>query len=758
MFKENQMLAGVGLQVRGRLASRVLPPATLVLAWVLVATISLLLSVVGAASAAPLSRARAFEATHGGVVQPLFASSSAGSTVPNGIRPFISEAPTVTSIEPTSGSTLGGTSIKIKGTGFVTGATVTIGSKATAVEVASATEITAKTAATAAGADEVVVADEKGTSTEGPFYAYVAPPKVTSVTPAEGPIAGGTSIKIKGTGFREGSTVAIGSEAKSVVVISETEISAKTAAGSAGKDEVTVTDKFGSSTAGPSFSYVAPPKVSSVEPSAGSIAGGTAIKIKGSGFLKGSTVAVGSAATSVVVVSETEITAKTAAGGAGKDEVVVSDVGGASSSGPEFTYVTPPKVTSVAPAEGPAAGGTAVTIKGSGFVEGSTVTIGKAAAEVEFVSETELTAKTVATAAGKDEVVVTLPDGVVSTGGSSFTYFAAPKVTSVLPAEGSTAGGTAVKVKGTGFLKGAKLTIGGEAASIVVVSETEITAKTAAGSAGKDEVVVTDTGGTSAAGPEFTYVTPPKVTSVEPASGSTVGGTAVVIKGTGFLAGSTVTIGSKATNVEIVSEKEIKAKTVATAAGKDEVVVGYASGVVSTGGPSYTYIAPPTVSSVTPAEGSTAGGTAIKVKGTGFVAGAKVKIGEEATSVVIVSETEITAKTAATAAGKDEVVVEDEKGTSSAGPSFSYVAPPKVTSITPNEGPSSGGTSVVIKGTGFRKGSTVGIGAMATSVVIVSETEITAKTAATTPGKNEVVVTDSIASSEEGPTFTYLPG
>ena len=76
---------------------------------------------------------------------------------------------------------------------------------------------------------------------------------------------------------------------------------------------------------------------------------------------------------------------------------------------------------------------------------------------------------------------------------------------------------------------------------------------------------------------------------------------------------------------------------------------------------------PPTVTSVTPTQGSTLGGTAVKIKGTGFVEGAKVKIGAEATSVVVVSATEITAKTAAGSAGKDEVVVVDEKGTSSSG-------------------------------------------------------------------------------------------
>jgi Protein of unknown function (DUF3089)/IPT/TIG domain len=94
----------------------------------------------------------------------------------------------VTSITPTSGSTHGETAVTIKGSGFLTGATVTIGSPATSVNVVSDTEITATTAATAAGTDEVVVTDANGTSTNGPSYSYftVSPPTVaTGVASAE---------------------------------------------------------------------------------------------------------------------------------------------------------------------------------------------------------------------------------------------------------------------------------------------------------------------------------------------------------------------------------------------------------------------------------------------------------------------------------------------------------------------------------------------------------------------------------------------
>jgi hypothetical protein len=95
--------------------------------------------------------------------------------------------PAVTSIAPTSGPTAGGTSVTIQGSGFLAGAKVTIGSEATSVNVVSETEITAKTAASAAGADEVVVSDERGTSTGGPLYRYVAPSTTRLNEPPEPP-------------------------------------------------------------------------------------------------------------------------------------------------------------------------------------------------------------------------------------------------------------------------------------------------------------------------------------------------------------------------------------------------------------------------------------------------------------------------------------------------------------------------------------------------------------------------------------------
>ena len=159
-----------------------------------------------------------------------------------------------------------------------------------------------------------------------------------------------------------------------------------------------------------------------------------------------------------------------------------------------------PTVSSVSPTSGSTNGGTGVTITGTNFAAGATVTFGgTAATNVSFVSSTSITATTPAHAAGAVSVVVTNTGGQSGTLSSGFTYTApAPTVSSVSPNSGSTNGGTAVTITGTNFAAGASVTFGGTAATNVsVASSTSITATTPAHAAGAVNVVVTNSGGQS---------------------------------------------------------------------------------------------------------------------------------------------------------------------------------------------------------------------------------------------------------------------
>jgi hypothetical protein len=259
------------------------------------------------------------------------------------------------------------------------------------------------------------------------------------------------------------------------------------------------------------------PSVSSLGPNTGSTAGGSAVTITGTNFVSGATVTfAGTAASNVVVQSSTSITATTPAGTAGAVTVTVNNPGGKSGSlASAFTYIPSPTVSGVSPSSGVVAGGTAVTITGTNFTTGATVTFGSTVAtSVVVVSSTSITAITPSDTAGAVTVTVTL-NGQSGSLTNGFTYIGQPTVTSVSPNSGSTLGQTAVTITGTNFALGATVTFGSTAAtSIVVASSTSITAITPAGSAGAVTVTVTNIGSQSASlASAYTYVVINEVTA-----------------------------------------------------------------------------------------------------------------------------------------------------------------------------------------------------------------------------------------------------
>ena len=109
---------------------------------------------------------------------------------------------------------------------------------------------------------DTVTATISGLNTPGPiaFLPAAAPPAVTSVSPASGPTAGGTTVTITGTGFTGATAVDFGTTpATSFTVVSGTSITATApAAAGVGTADVTVTTPAGTSgtSAADRYSYV----------------------------------------------------------------------------------------------------------------------------------------------------------------------------------------------------------------------------------------------------------------------------------------------------------------------------------------------------------------------------------------------------------------------------------------------------------------------------------------------------------------------
>ena len=157
-------------------------------------------------------------------------------------------APTVNVSTPPSG--IAGTTVTLTGTGFTGVLAVTFGGvNATSFAVLSSTKITA-VAPSGAGTVQIMVTTTSGTS-NGIDFTYTTPtPALTALTPAQGPVPGGNSVTVTGSGLTGATGVKFGTVNAAFTVVSATQITAiaPTAAGP-GSVNVIVTTPGGTSSA-----------------------------------------------------------------------------------------------------------------------------------------------------------------------------------------------------------------------------------------------------------------------------------------------------------------------------------------------------------------------------------------------------------------------------------------------------------------------------------------------------------------------------
>ena len=381
-------------------------------------------------------------------------------------------APTVTTISPSSGSASGGTAVTITGTEFVAGATHEGqgGTAATGVTVVSSTSITATTAAHAAGTVERG-GDEHGRpewDLVGWLYLYLFGRWRRHQFRA-GEIGGGDfrgfgghhlccancgRLECGGSDVgRHDSTVSSVTDSKGniyALAVGPTKATGLTSAIYYAKNIIaggsnTVTVKFNQTAGWPNVNVLEYSGLDTANP----------LDVKAAAIGTGTTANSGSATTTSaneLIVGAGNPTSVFTAAGSGFSNRIINSFGGISEdkivSSPGSYNATAtltsggwvmqmatfrasgqggsnpaPTVTTISPSSGSASGGTAVTITGTGFVAGATVSLGGTAATgVTVVSSTSITATTAAHAAGTVNVVVTNTDGQSGTLSGGYTY------------------------------------------------------------------------------------------------------------------------------------------------------------------------------------------------------------------------------------------------------------------------------------------------------------------------------------------------
>ncbi len=672
-------------------------------------------------------------------------------TLPAAFTISYPQAPDVTGITPATGANTGSVPVTVTGTGFENGAVLNLSKTgqsdvtASNVIVVNATTITCdfNLAGAVAGPWDLTVTNDDGQSdTSGNAFTVTYPaPTVTAVTPATGMNSGTVSItNLSGTGFMAGATVKFTKAgetdipATTVNVVSSGMITCDVDLTSAvaGNWSIVVTNtdtQSGTLTDG--FVVTNPaPAVTSITPMTGVNNGVVAItNLAGTGFLNGATVTFTKSgqpdivATSVVVAGPTQITCDVNLAGAqaGLWNVIVNNTDGKSGNLDSIFTVTnpPPTISGISPDSGINSGPVAIMdLSGTGFLTGATVNLLKQGETPIPATGIDVNLTKImcffdltGAAVGDWDVQVNNTDGGSATLPAAFTvyYPAAPAITSITPASGVNTGSVAITdLAGSGFEAGIKvnLTRSGypdiPGTNVDRVSGSKITCDfdiTGAETGDWTIVAVNNDGQLGTLADGFTVMHPaPTVNAIVPVSGTNNGITSITnLSGTGFLSGAAVKLVKtgetdiNGTGVNVVTPVKLTCNVDLTgkATGLWDVIVinpdgqsGSKAGIFTIGNPA------PTVTSISPTTGANNGVVVISnLNGTGFLAGATVKLTKSgqadiiATGVNVVSPTTINCSLDLTgkALGTWSVVVSNTDGKSgNLANAFTILPPPPV--------------------------------------------------------------------------------
>ena len=199
----------------------------------------------------------------------------------------------------------------------------------------------------------------------------------------------------------------------------------------------------------------------------------------------------------------------------------------------------------------------------------------------------------------------------------------------------------------------------------------------------------------------------PTITAVSPQQGTSLGGTRVLLSGVNFTGASVVMFGASAASEFTVTSDTTAEAVAPPGSGTVDITLRTPAGVSATGAADrFTYVARPSVTKLSVKSGPSAGGTSVTISGSELGAATSVAFaGRSAASFTINSATSITAISPPGTPGTADVTVANIAGTSAISSKDRFKYLPTVEGVTPRSGPSGGGVSVTVTGSGFLAGS-----------------------------------------------------
>ena len=490
-------------------------------------------------------------------------------------------------------------------------------------------------------------------------------PRITALNPNSA-LAGsqGITLTVTGTNFVTDSVVRWNGQPRATTFVNSTQLTATIPASdltTVGEALVTVfTPPAGGGESNTlTFAINAPPNpvpvIVSISPSTvGAGTGAFVLTVNGTGFVNGSTVQFNGANRATTFISATQLTAQIlaediAGANAPLIRVVSPPPGGGASNEVVLTVINPvPVITSLQPsaiAEGSA--GQQLTVNGSGYVVGSTITINGAPRITTFVNNGQLTCQlTTAELANTTTLnvqVVNVPPG----GGSSNTVGLPvrprnpiPRINSISPTTVMAGGpGFTLVVTGTSFVNGSIVRVNNQDRPTDFVSDTtlavQIPASDIAVAATLNINVFNPGPGGGMSGPLMLNVTNPvpRITNISPdmvPAGS--GAFTLVVNGVNFVTNSMIRFNGVDLATTFVTGSQLTAQVPAmlVAAGGTAPVTVFnpAPGGGTSNAATFSIVNPaPSITGINPTNvlaGSP--GFALAVNGSGFTAGSVVRV------------------------------------------------------------------------------------------------------------------------------------
>ena len=716
--------------------------------------------------------------------------SVTGQPTPSSLPFGITAGLTLTSLSPPA-TTSGGPqfNLTVNGTGFTSSTLVTWNGSVLSTTFISSTQLNAivPAALIAQPGSASVSVSAIGTQPPAPLlFSIMQGVSLTSLSPTVA-IAGGPAFTLtaNGIGFTQGSFINWNGTALPTTFVSPNQLNAPVTAAliaQAATVPVNVNSSGVVSNTLPFTIQLPSPSILSLTPSSGQVGGPAfTLTILGTNFLNTSVVTWNAITLNTTFVSPTQINGNIPAillSAPGIANIVVTN-GSLASNAVQFAVnLPPPVITSISPATAPAGSPSVVlTVNGSGFVSGATVSFNSTSLATTFVSSTQVTAVIPASLLvqpGTAQISASNTSGGPSNSVPFIISQPPPVITSLSPSTANVGGPAfSLTVSGTGFLSGATVMWNATALNTSFISATQVSAAVTAdliAQAGVIQITVTNPGSLPSNALPFTVGIPtPTLTSLTPnmvPAGTP--GLLLTVSGTNFLSGATVSFNTTPLSTTVVSTTQVTANIPANLiaqAGTAQITAANTGGAASNAltltivpGPMITSIAPATVPPGGPA-------FTLTVNGSNFVSASTVSLGTSQLVTTFVSSTQLTAAVPANLVQSPvtlPVVVTNPGGVVSNPMPLTVASPtPTITSISPSSVVAGGpALTITIVGTNFLTGAGVLANNTPVSTTVVSSTQVTAQippNLTAQPGTIQITVANSGGTPSVAVTLTVTP-